>query len=367
MPGSRRVLAVVIWFVALMSIGWAPSSRIWRAAGVLLDLGAASQDSSALVERELSIPGRNGPIRARLYRLTDRARHPGLVVSHGVHYQGIDERRLVPFARSLARAGLVVVTPQLDDLADYRISARGIDTIKDSASWLVSRDELLEGSRVGLLGFSFAGGLSLVAASEPELAGRVAYVTSVGGHHDLSRVLRFLVSDELETPQGIEHGQAHEYGLVVLVYSHLDRFVPEADRVKLGGALRAWLREDRPTALALAAERTTPEGERLFDRLVSGRLKELRPELERLIMEDSGELARLSPRGRLRRIGVPVYLLHGAADNVIPPSETRWAELELEGSEHEALVSPLLEHVELGHAAAVFERVSLVRFMAHML
>jgi hypothetical protein len=105
----------------------------------------------------------------------------------------------------------------------------------------------------------------------------------------------------------------------------------------------------------------------LFDQLATGRLKELRPELDRLIAEDAGELARLSPRGRMGRIGVPVYLLHGAADNVIPPSETRWAEREIEGSEHEALVSPLLEHVELGHTAALVERLSLVRFMAHML
>ena len=289
------------------------------------------------------------------------------MVSHGVHYQGIDERRLVPFARSLARAGLVVVTPELDDLADYRISARGIRTITDAASWLASQHEILDGTRVGLLGFSFAGGLSLVAASEAELAGRVAYVTSVGGHHDLSRVLRFLVSDQLETPQGLLPSQAHEYGLLVLVYSHLDRFVPEPDRERLSGALRAWLREDRARALALAADRTTPQGERLFEQLATGRLKELRPDLERLIAEDADELARLSPHGRMHRIGVPVYLLHGAADNVIPPSETRWAELELQGSDHDALVSPLLEHVELGHTAALFERLSLVRFMAHML
>ena len=29
--------------------------------------------------------------------------------------------------------------------------------------------------------------------SEPPLAGHVGYVVSVGGHHDLARVLRFLI------------------------------------------------------------------------------------------------------------------------------------------------------------------------------
>ncbi|HEY0468768.1 MAG TPA: hypothetical protein VGC79_31455 [Polyangiaceae bacterium] len=48
-------------------------------------------------------------------------------------------------------------------------------------------------------------------------AEHLSFVTSVGGHHDLRHVLRFLIHNEIETPSGIAHSQAHEYGLVVLV------------------------------------------------------------------------------------------------------------------------------------------------------
>lgn len=364
----QRVLALALFALAGGSLIAVPATRWWRAAEVLRSLGAApAPDAAPLIEQDLRLPGRSGPIRARLYRRAGGSRGPGLVISHGVHYRGIDERRLVPFARELARAGLVVLTPELDDLIDYHITRRGLDVIMDSALWLGAEPELVSSERVGLLGFSFAGGLSLVAAAEPELSGRLAHVTSVGGHHDLSRVLRFLLTDEIETPEGRRSLDAHEYGLVVLLYQSLDHFVPDADRAVMRDALRAWLHEDRTGALAHASLATTPHAEALFVRLEAGRLQELAPELERLLAGREQELAALSPAARLSSIEVPVHLLHGSADSVIPPSETAWASRELGSREHVALVSPLLEHVEVSGTASLLHQVALVDFMARLL
>src|ERR1041384_5962853 len=96
-----------------------------------------------------------------------------------------------------------------------------------------------------------------VAAAGPELGGRVAYVVSVGGHHDLERVLRFLIRNKVETPTGVRPMQAHDYGLVVLLYGSVDRFAPEADRGALRDALRASLNQDQPAEMAAAARLTT--------------------------------------------------------------------------------------------------------------
>jgi dienelactone hydrolase len=357
-----------MFVLAGASLSAEPALRRWRAAELLRAL--ASSEGAApnlLVERELSIPGRDGPIRARLYHRADVRQGHGLVVSHGVHWRGIDERRLIPFARELARAGLVVITPELDDLTDYRITRRGLDVITDSALWLGSRRELVSSPRVGLLGFSFAGGLSLVAASRPELEGRLAYATSVGGHHDLSRVLRFLLTDRIETPDGVIRSKAHEYGQLVLLYQNLGQFVPAPDLSTMRGSVRAWLREDRVSSAALASLRTTEATERLFARMEAGRLQELAPELVKLVDAHPADLVALSPRGRLASVRVSVYLLHGTGDSVIPPSETVWASRELTGHEHVALVSPLLEHVEVSKTAGLADQVALVDFMAQML
>jgi len=358
---------------ALFALIQGPVMRRWRASQLLLALSAQhgkGQPQSAdvvVLERDVTIAGSTGPIRARLYRRADMVRAPGLVVAHGVHYRGIDERRLVPFARELARAGRVVLTPLLADLADYRITPDGVTVIMDAVTWLSAQRNLVSTPRVGLMGFSFAGGLALVAASRPELEDKLEWVTSIGGHHDLSRVLHFLVSDEIQTPRGPVHEKAHEYGLLVAVYGSLEHFVEPPDQETLRDALRSWLHEDRAAAVTRASQRRTGSGEHLFVLLESGRLGTLRPALERLFDERRADLAALSPSGRLSRIGVPVYLLHGSADSVIPPSETQWADRELTDEPHQALISPLLEHVEVNKSAALGHQIALVDFMARML
>ena len=301
---SRRVLSsCALGLVAVLALSWDSGSRLLRASQLLLALSgsppAAAQASSVpvVVEQDLTIGSEGAPIRARLYRRSDRPRGKGLVISHGVHYKGIDEPRLIPFARELARTGLVVVTPELDDLIDYKITTRGKDVISRTAVWLSDRGDLVTERRVGVLGFSFAGGLGLVAASEPALEDRLSYVTSVGGHHNLDRVLRFLLTNKIETPLGTREMPAHEYGLLVLLYQRLDNFVPEADREVMRGALRGWLHENRAEAYAYGVRRTTLESEHLLTN-GRGQTAGAGPELERLVALQKAELRALSPSGR---------------------------------------------------------------------
>jgi pimeloyl-ACP methyl ester carboxylesterase len=365
---------LVVWGSCLVALllGWSPASRHVRAAQFLQRLSekpaaSAVAAPSRLASEDVTIAAASGPIRARLYFREGEAPGSGIVVAHGVHYRGIDEGRLVPFARALAEAGHTVLTPQLADVADYRITESGVSVIRDSVKYLAQRRDRVASARVGLLGFSFAGGLSLVAAQEPATAEHLAYVTSVGGHHDLKRVMRFLVHNEIETPAGVVKKPAHEYGLVVLVYGNLERFVPAPDLPCLSEAFKAWLHEDRKAAREAAKTCTTPEAEHLWQLLETQHLQELAPELDQLLDAQRTQLAALSSAGHLRELSVPVYLLHGSHDSVIPPSETDAANLELVGAEHQALVSPLLEHVEVSRTAGLADKWALVTFMSRLM
>jgi len=328
---------------------------------------AAAVAAPIVVTRDISVPGEHGPIRARLYFRADQPRGEGIVVAHGVHYRGIDEARLVPFARGLAESGLSVLTPELADLADYRITSSGVGVIRDAVRYFAADHEHVQSDRVGLLGFSFAGGLSLVAAEDPATAEHLSYLTSVGGHRDLRHVLRFLIHNEIETPNGVVPLKAHEYGLVVLVYGNLEQFVPTSDLATMRAAFKAWLQEDRKTAREFAQARTSPEANQLWDLLETGKLQTLAPRLDALLEAQQAQLAALSAAGRLANATVPVYLLHGAHDNVIPPSETDAAALELGKARHLALVSPLIEHVEVSKGAGLGDQLALVSFMAQLL
>ncbi len=354
--------------LCLLGVGWAPLTRHVRAAEFLARLSQKPPPVAADVSSEdVTIPGKSGPIRGRLYFRRGARPAPGIVVAHGVHYRGIDERRLVPFARALAESGHTVLTPELRDLSDYRITASGVDVIRAAVRYLPTRADHVAAGKVGLLGFSFAGGLALVAARDPATAERISSVTSVGGHHDLRRVLRFLIHNELETPSGVVAQKAHDYGLVVLIYGNLEHFVPEVDLPAMRAGFQAWLHEDQKAAREAARARTTPESERLWQLLEKQQLQTLAPELDALLERQRAELASLSAAGHLRELHVPVYLLHGSHDSVIPPSETDAASLELDGAEHQALVSPLLEHVEVSQTAGLGDKLALVSFMAKLM
>jgi dienelactone hydrolase len=369
--GVRLLVALALSSVVALAAA-EPVGRRFRATELLLALettaqGSVHQAAEAVVESALELETPRGTLRARLYRRAGRSSGPGLVMAHGVHHLGIDEPRLTTFARELARAGRVVLTPELADLAAYRITTQAIEGIVDSTRWLSEQPALVGSPRVGMLGFSFAGGLCLVAAGRPELRDRVEYVASVGGHHDLSRVLAFLIDERIETPAGAKRARAHEYGLLLLVYQHLSHFVDEADRAVLSDALGSWLREERALAWARASLRTTESGERLFQLLATGRLRDLAPRLSEQVHAREAELRALSPRGQLQGLAVPIYLLHGSHDSVVPPSETEWAALELQGSRHRALVSPLLEHVEISGSARLRDELALIDFLARLL
>jgi dienelactone hydrolase len=302
---------------------------------------------------------------ARLYRPSDVETPPGLVLIHGVHHLGIEEPRLQHFARTLASAGVAVCTPQVNELADYRIDARSIETIGRAAHAFATQ---LKAQRVGLMGLSFAGGLSLVAAADQRFQGDVGYVVAVGAHDDLGRVSRFLVVDQVERPDGSKAPlKAHEYGSLVLAYGHAEELFSGADLEPAREAMRAWLWDDKVLARRTAATMNGEAAQRL-EWLFTHELLPLRGELLGCIERSADAIAAVSPSAHMSTLKVPVLALHGAGDTVIPAAETEWLARDVPpGLLRAALVSKALQHVELEGKPSVGEQLELVHFMALVL
>jgi len=317
-----------------------------------------------LEEESTAVPTPSGPIRARLYIPKGITDPPAMVVVHGVHHLGIDEPRLVALARALSASGIRVLTPELIALADYRIDSASIDLIGESARHLSTS----AGKRVGVLGVSFGGGLSLIAAARPQYAPYISFVVSVGAHDDLERVAHFLITNQTPRPDGSTlHMQAHQYGPLVLIYSHLEDFFPPADLPAAHEALRLLLWENVTESKKAAARLSLPSRQKM-ELLYSGHVDALDSEMKQAIFHHRAEMAPASPHGQLPSLRVPVLLLHGSADNVIPPSEMLWLQQEipppyLKG----ALLSPAISHASMQPEPSLADKARLVRFMAQLL
>lgn len=340
-----------------------PAVHHARATSLLLSFADASR-APAVMEDRIVFQHGGEAIPARLYAPPTAAKAPGVVLVHGVHRLGIDEPRLERFARALADTGIHVMTPLVRELSDYKVTPSSVDTIGAAVSALRAR---LGVEKVGLMGMSFGGGLSLLAAADPRFAGDVAFVVAVGAHDDLSRVSRFFVEGEIQEPSGATRAlRAHDYGAMVLVHANIEDFFPEEDAPAAADAVRLWLWEEQAEARA-AAEALSPESRAKLDRLFEGGTASLEGELLASIAKRRAELEAVSPRGRLGSLRAPVYLLHGEGDRVIPSTEALWLATSVPPDRlRAALVSPAIEHVEL-RAPTVTDKIALVHFMGRVI
>lgn len=336
-------------------------------------------------ERDITIPTARGPMRARVYE--PRSPHRAALLTSGLHPSGIDEPRLVRLARQLSAAGVTIVTPDIAELSRFEITPAITDTIERAAAWLAIESGLALNQPVGLMGISFSGGLSIVAAGRPSLAGRVAYVFSFGGHDDLPRVLRYLCTGSEPYPAhelGIQSDRPfvlapHDYGVAVILLGAADRLLPKAQVEPLRAAVRRYLLAsalDTNVDKAAAARefdaltqlaRTMPEPSATLLRYVNDRdVVHLGPRLLPFVGA-SGADAALSV-SKSPKPSAPVFLLHGTEDNVIPSVESEYLAQDLRGhAPVRLLLSGLISHAEADRPVHVGDVMQLAGFWGDLL
>ena len=381
----RRALAIFLVLLCLPLLVLAGARAHRRgAAFVVIAAGmegparrvAVWQTTSATAMAARPIPWRGGTLRSRAYQ-PYRAAARGILMVPGVHAAGIDEPRLVGFARQLAEMGHPVLTVELPDLARYEITTQTTDMIEDAAAWMMRRPEFAgRDGRIGILGISFGGGLSVVAAGRPAIRPGVAFVLAFGGHADLPRTLQYLCTGV--QPDGA-HRPPHDYGLAIVLLGAADRVVPAAQVAPLRDAIRSFLEASRldmvdKAKAALEFERaktlalSLAEPARTYMGYVNARdVARLGPVLLPHVAALAGDPA-LSP-ARSPLPAAPLFLLHGTDDNVVPAIESTLLgrHAAAAGLRARVLLTPLITHAEVDRGSTTREIWRLIDFWAAVL
>ncbi len=357
----------------------------------------ADLHSIATHERDIPMQMPQGSMRGRVYEPEGGATRAALLVS-GLHAAGIDEPRLVRMARLLASNGIAIVTPDIPELSRFDVSPMLTDAIEHAALWLANDSGLAPTRRVGLLGISFSGGLSIIAAGRPSLADRVSHVVAFGGHDDLPRVLRFLCTGQEPFPPGQARinldaagagsagntGQPfirapHDYGVAVMLLGAADRVVPAAQTDALREAVRQYLwasaldggvdKSRAPAAFETLNARIArlPEPSKTLMRYVVARDvvhlgARLRPYINGYVSAPALSVSK-SPKPT-----VPVFLLHGTDDNIIPSVESEYLAEDLRGhAPVRLLLSGLISRAEADRPVNVADVLQLAGFWGDLL
>src|SRR5579859_6726844 len=144
------------------------------------------------VSDERAYPYAAGQVVASIFHGGSGGRHGAVVLLLGAGDLPRSDLA-VHFAEALARLGVVTMLPESSGMLEERLSFDEVDAIRASVNVLDARADV-DAARIGLVGLSASGGLSIVAAAQPDLVNRVSFVNSFGSYDDASTLIEAVAS-----------------------------------------------------------------------------------------------------------------------------------------------------------------------------
>lgn len=242
---------------------------------------------------------------------------PAIVFVNGATRAGRHHPKVQRLARGLARAGFLVVVPDLPGLRLGEITPATADAAASVAVATATRSDARGGS-IGLYGVSVGASLALLAAERPDLASRV---TAVGGEApwtDMRRIIRLATT-------GVYAGKHYEtdpYAALAIGRSLAAGLPASPDRSRLVRQLEA-VPDDDPEPLSGLSAQSYRGGARRLVRLLLNRDPErFEPLYARLPRRVREAVAVLSPLREADRLRAPVQLASAPHDKYFPPAES---------------------------------------------
>lgn len=301
--------------------------------------GTTGQDLPVLMEK-VSRQFGGESVEALIYRSQRFQPRRAVVLVPGISELGCYHPRLMALSRSLADKGFLVLTPDIRMFRRFEMSPEAMDEIQ---FWFEQAQALGVSSKVrqvGLAGISFSGTLAIITAARPQIRDRVAWVLAIGPYDDPLRCSRAWLSAGPVTV-GPGYYPTRFYGKWIIMIAGLDLLPSERERGFLHTVLVDLLLQ-RPAPPP--EPQMTLEGARWY-RLALMREDQEDPELAHRI--DTYLAPRLysqiTPDRAASEIRCPVFLVHGAQDDLISPEESRLLHQQIRAKSY-LLISPFLTH-----------------------
>ena len=335
-------LAIAAGFIAILIFLWNPLSQLTysvRLASALQKMASGEEVRYPdVIEDKISRRKGDREFWALTYRPANLSPKKALVLIPGISELGCYHPRLVALSRFLAAQGLLVITPDIKEFRNFEISAEPIDQLliwHREAETLYGAQHARE---TGLAGVSFSGTLALIAAAHPAIRDRVAFVASIGAYHNLIRCTEQWLSTDSEDTA--EYYPTKFYARWIIMLAALDMLPAVEDRIFLKGSLYDLLLQKK---VLQPARSLTPEGERWYKLATSKKIPSDSELAGAIIKYLTPRLYRqLDPESAIRELRCPVFLIHGAYDDLIAPEESAELHQRIPGSH--LLISPFLTH-----------------------
>lgn len=266
------------------------------------------------IAESVAIPGFDPRTPAELFRPGTPGPHAGVVVCLGVIPFEVTHPQVKRLGEALARRGFATLIVWSADMRSLRISQADTGLLVTAFDWMLTRP-YVDPTRCGLLGTCVGGGFALMAAGQPEIRGRVAFVTCFAPFGSLRSLALDIGSDTAEID-----GIRRVWNVDQLARHVYARTLTAGLEPAESALLEASWFERRPLP---AAETLSSEARALLPLLATSS----RAELERLLDRQSAlreTIDAVSPIACAPDIRAPIIAIgHDRDDGVIPFGESQ--------------------------------------------
>jgi dipeptidyl aminopeptidase/acylaminoacyl peptidase len=267
------------------------------------------------VVQKIKYPTCRGLVEGDLYRPAGAGPHPGILVCLGVVPFEVDHPQVPAMGKALARAGFAVLLYWSPAMRDFRLDPEDLENIPLAYNWLIEQP-FVDPDRSGLLGTCVGGSFALMAAANPLIRDRVAFLSAYAPYSSMYTFAHDIASETIFSENGREPWQVDQLTYRVFVHSVTALLEPdEAERLRCAFAGEGGQFEGR----GLSAE-----GQAVYSLLTARDANEAEAALHCLPPGMQERLAAMSPLNYLNDIHAPlIILLHDRGDQVIPVGESR--------------------------------------------
>jgi dipeptidyl aminopeptidase/acylaminoacyl peptidase len=298
--------------------------------------GAIDRVTRAPVIERFTYSTPTGEGEADLYRPSSPGPHPGLVLTLGVVPAGVDHPQRARMGQALARSGFAALVHWSPAMRDVRLDPGDIGELASAYEALIEQP-CVDPARSGMMGACVGGSFALMAAADPRIRDRLAFVSVYAPYSSMWTLAR-----DVATASRVIDADREPWRTDPLVWKTYVRSLTE--RLDAGDAQR--LRDAFQDRFAWNASKTVvieapthppidPLGLSADGRAVLRLLTATDPEavdlaLDQLPSDMKALMTAMSPMTYLADIRAPLLvLLHDRRDHIIPVSESRrlWSAL----------------------------------------